>query len=285
MTGVPASTLRTWQRRYGVPQPQRTESSYRLFGDHDVAQIIRLRDLVRGGLSASEAARQVLADTRPPDDAEVSPPDDPFARVRDQVFEALRRYDLSRVEFHIRQAVTMAPGTAVFSRVFMPLLHEVGDRWEAGELTVTQEHLISEMLTGFTREMLRVVQPPSSAKSVLLACFADEQHILPLYAAAFQFAQWGYQAVMLGARTPPDALGFAVTSFLPALVGLSVTVAPTGQRAEELVRGYAASVGTTPWLAGGAGAASLAPQLEQAGCVVVPTGSTAIADALRKMGM
>ena len=37
MTGVPAPTLRAWERRYGIPRPGRSESSYRLYSDADVA--------------------------------------------------------------------------------------------------------------------------------------------------------------------------------------------------------------------------------------------------------
>ena len=39
MTGVPAPTLRAWERRYGIPRPGRSESSYRLYSDADVAEV------------------------------------------------------------------------------------------------------------------------------------------------------------------------------------------------------------------------------------------------------
>ena len=32
MTGIPAATLRAWERRYGIPSPERTASGYRLYG-------------------------------------------------------------------------------------------------------------------------------------------------------------------------------------------------------------------------------------------------------------
>ena len=41
-TGVPASSLRQWERRYGFPQPQRSESGYRYYSEADVAAIGRL---------------------------------------------------------------------------------------------------------------------------------------------------------------------------------------------------------------------------------------------------
>ena len=56
-TGVPAPTLRAWERRYGFPRPSRTESAYRLYSDRDVELVIAMRQLTEEGMSASEAAR------------------------------------------------------------------------------------------------------------------------------------------------------------------------------------------------------------------------------------
>ena len=41
MTGVPASTLRTWEQRYGFPSPDRTASAYRMYSQSDIDQIAR----------------------------------------------------------------------------------------------------------------------------------------------------------------------------------------------------------------------------------------------------
>ena len=36
ITGVPAATLRAWERRYAIIQPERTDSGYRLYDDESV---------------------------------------------------------------------------------------------------------------------------------------------------------------------------------------------------------------------------------------------------------
>ncbi|HEU4535337.1 MAG TPA: MerR family transcriptional regulator, partial [Polyangiaceae bacterium] len=65
LSGVPAATLRAWERRYGVPAPSRTTSAYRLYSANDVEQVRRLRVLVERGVSPAEAARAVLAEPAP----------------------------------------------------------------------------------------------------------------------------------------------------------------------------------------------------------------------------
>ena len=96
------------------------------------------------------------------------------------------------------------------------------------------------------------------ARIALVGCFADEEHALALHILGVHLASWGWRVVVLGARTPPPAIRHAVASLVPGIVALSVTVAPTGHRARELVDAYADACGSVPWLVGGHGAAQLA---------------------------
>lgn len=59
LTGVAADRLRAWERRYGVVEPGRSESRYRLYDDVDVARLRRMAELVKAGTPASLAAEQV----------------------------------------------------------------------------------------------------------------------------------------------------------------------------------------------------------------------------------
>jgi DNA-binding transcriptional MerR regulator len=55
MTGIPASTLRSWERRHGWPRPVRAPSGQRLYSDHDLA-VVRFLDRRRvEGMSMSQA--------------------------------------------------------------------------------------------------------------------------------------------------------------------------------------------------------------------------------------
>ena len=50
LTGVPADTLRAWERRYGVPSTSRSEGGYRLYDDHALDAVRRMRTLIDGCL-------------------------------------------------------------------------------------------------------------------------------------------------------------------------------------------------------------------------------------------
>ncbi|MBM3140053.1 MAG: MerR family transcriptional regulator, partial [Chloroflexi bacterium] len=55
-TGVSESRLRTWERRYGIPKPARSETGRRLYDDGDLRVIRRMAALVGAGLPAAQAA-------------------------------------------------------------------------------------------------------------------------------------------------------------------------------------------------------------------------------------
>ncbi len=54
-TGVPAPTLRAWERRYGILAPRRGENDYRLYSERDMAIVTWLRERVESGLTISQA--------------------------------------------------------------------------------------------------------------------------------------------------------------------------------------------------------------------------------------
>src|SRR5579885_342258 len=54
-TGVPAPTLRAWERRYGILSPHRGENDYRLYSERDIAIVRWLRERVESGMTISQA--------------------------------------------------------------------------------------------------------------------------------------------------------------------------------------------------------------------------------------
>jgi DNA-binding transcriptional MerR regulator len=106
MTHIPASTLRSWERRYGWPEPLRTPSGQRLYSDQDMA-VIRFLDRRRvEGMSLSQAAG--LLSSAP--DAEDHDPGRLLARLVD----ALRAYDEAEAEraFATAEALLGVEGVA-----------------------------------------------------------------------------------------------------------------------------------------------------------------------------
>ncbi len=269
MTGVPSPTLRAWERRYGVPAPGRTAKGYRLYSALDVETITRMRDLLESGMSASDAARVTNETLTAAAPAESSDADvDVFDAIRERIVAAAMAADPAQLDDQIRRAMILGSAASIFDRVFAPALREIGDAWHRGDLSVGQEHMATQAISAATHSLLRLVQPASSPRTAVLACFEHEIHELPLMGVTFHLAAWGYRCIFLGARTPPDALAAVVAKIKPDLVGLSCTITPNADAIDRIVAGYADAVGDAGWAVGGAGALDMKDQLEAAGAVV-----------------
>lgn len=267
LTGVPAATLRAWERRYGVPAPARTASAYRVYSDEDVATVRRLKALCDEGMAIAEAAAKARGEARPPEPAGR----DAFGLAADRLVAAVERYDLAAIEDAVMRATYLGPAAAVFDRAFGPALEAIGASWADGRITVAQEHLASGVVETAARALLRSVQPEGARCVALVACFADEEHVLPALGASLRLAARGCRVVDLGARVPPEALGDAVARLAPDLVALSATSPPEKARARALLDAYAAACRAVPWVVGGAAAGALGAGLARRGAAVVAT--------------
>ncbi|WP_420064908.1 MerR family transcriptional regulator [Pectobacterium colocasium] len=54
LCGINATTLRAWQRRYGLLKPMRTDGGHRLYSDDDVQQALKILDWVKKGVPVSQ---------------------------------------------------------------------------------------------------------------------------------------------------------------------------------------------------------------------------------------
>ena len=271
MTGTPEPTLRAWERRYGIPSPERTATGYRLYGMREVEQVRAMRAACDGGMSAAEAAQWVRAGgDRPGAPPPESLDPDAFVRARERILAAVDDLDDEALESVLQQVTYMGNATTILDEVFVPVLREVGSRWAGGKMSIAHEHFASHRIATILRDLARLSAAANGATTVLLASFADDDHELGLIGLAVHLGTWGLRPVVIGARTPPDALRDAVERVRPAIVGLSVTIPPDPARASELIDEYANACGTTPWVVGGSAASAVAELVRARGGAVDP---------------
>lgn len=266
LTGVSTATLRAWERRYGVPAPARTASAYRLYGDDDVALVAQMRDLVESGVAPAEAARALREQAA--GTAEASGEADAYQAACDRIVDAALRFDVETMREELSRTLALGPAIAIFDRTLSPALVRIGDLWHKGQLTVAQEHLLSSLLLGRLSQLLELIQPVDSSRKVALACFEEEDHVIGLYGTGLHFAAWGYKSVLLGPRTPPDAVARVVSTLEVDVVALSVTCPPPAARARALVDAYADACRGVPWIVGGQGTTGIRRFVEARGGIL-----------------
>ncbi len=268
MTGLSAATLRAWERRYGIPMPVRTDSRYRLYSANDVASIQEMRALCESGVSPSDAANQVRQRR-----ARLAPqkPTDPFAEARARLLDAAKRFAGDAIDSELVHLAWAAEPIILFERVVEPLLVEVGEQWERGEVSIAAEHFLSERIESLLRSTLRM-QSRGKTGLALLACVEGEQHVNGLLGLGLKLSALGLGVEVLGASTPPSAIEDVLQALRPRFVGLSCSITPPAPA--KMFQAYARACGKVPWVVGGAGVRTIPDVIERAGGTAAPTADS-----------
>ncbi|MGI5451994.1 MerR family transcriptional regulator [Streptomyces sp. CA-249302] len=245
--GVSPTTLRSWDRRYGLGPAVRPDGRHRRWTTGDVAVLERMCRLTSTGVPPAEAARAALAGTEAPVGRLGSRAAGalPLGDVRQEcrgLARAAVRLDAPAVEEQLTDAVERYGVTVAWQEVMVPTLHAVGRKWaSSGDRYVEVEHLLSwHVSTALRRRTL----PPGSADAsgpVLLACVPGEQHTLALEALNAELGRLRLPARMFGAAVPAEALTAAVRRLGPTAVVLWSQARATASPA------LARHIGATEW--------------------------------------
>lgn len=244
LLGVPAPTLRSWERRYGIPTTPRSAGGHRRYSTQALEEVRLMRDEVARGLKASAAARSVrgLLDPEDPAQAWIAP-----------LLVASAALDPSGVREALEDATAHLGLAATLDRVMMPAMRRIGSLWEGGRCDVGQEHLTTEAVRAWLARTTTLAPTPRTSGTVLLACGPRDLHTLGLEALAALLAHRGIACRALGARTPQRSLVTALAATeASAVVVVSHLSTHRRQAVESLVAVALSGAGCPLFYAGNA---------------------------------
>lgn len=250
-TGIAVETLRTWERRYGVPAPERKPSGHRLYPASAVEHLRRVGMLLARGhrpaellaLPAAELeALLAVSETRPPAPRSrraASPPAAEAAAHPDVIADLLAastEMDRERIVSLLRAQWTRLGPLPFLESVAGPFMVAVGAGWRAGSLRIRQEHFASACVADFLREVRAPWDERARGPVVALATLEDDLHEVGLLMASVLMAVHGWRVLYVGAHTPVAELAELARARTLDAVALSVSAAVPRARATRSVR-------------------------------------------------
>jgi DNA-binding transcriptional MerR regulator len=204
-TGVPASTLRQWERRYGIPNPQRNASGYRLYSLRELEQIQFIQSCTTEGIAVGRAV-ELCRERETPQPGLVGDPSGLELASR-SLLEAVLHFEHDRASQILSDCHRRFSVEDVLTMVVAPALVHLGHLWERGEITIAHEHQASAYLRGRVQMLLDLVGQPSYGPSVVVCCGPGELHEMGPLMLAVLLRRTGIRAHYLGADTPLADLG------------------------------------------------------------------------------
>ncbi|SMC57381.1 MerR family transcriptional regulator [Janibacter indicus] len=276
LTGVPAATLRAWERRYDVVEPQRTDAGYRLYDDETLARLRTMAELVADGWTASNAAAEAgrrHSGTGSPSPAPSAPPGPPAPSRADgphveappshlstppssgdeatrRLLDAAAAMDPAGVAAVLDERFATGSFEAVVDDWLMPALVELGEAWADGRVTVAGEHLVAHTVLRRLAAAYDAAASRTGGPRVIVGLPAGAHHELGVFAFAVALRRLGVDVVYLGADLPTDAWTAALTAHTARCVVIGVPRRPDARTASTLATTLADHHGVTVCVGG-----------------------------------
>lgn len=252
--GVSTGTLRAWERRYELLKPCRTASGYRLYTAEDEARVRALIRYRSEGVATAEAARLASEDPHLAGEtgygtatAGHAAPSQAGARVagraasseegvgasapaplrdpvqgnaRERLAESLGAFDEGTANAIFDQAIAELTTTGLIESLVLPVLRDLGERWQRGEASPAQEHFATNLIRGRLLGLGRD-WGSGSGPLAMLACPSGERHDLGLLSFGLILRQRGWRIVFFGQDTPTFAIADTAAVLKPNAVVLA----------------------------------------------------------------
>lgn len=218
--GVAPSTLRTWDRRYGLGPTLHTAGEHRRYCPEDLGRLNVMRRLISAGVAPAEAAQQAMAHRGAMNMEKIIDNCTNCSELIDTLYRATNVLDRELVERLIRKEIIEHGIIAAWQDLIVPVLVMVGADWQRTGTGVEIEHMLTEILKRIMRDETSQIEQPINARPVLLASVGEELHSLALHALAVALAERSIETHFLGARTPLEALAGMVSRSAPPAIFL-----------------------------------------------------------------
>ena len=195
---VPAPTIRSWERRYGLPATPRSGGGHRRYRSADLIQLSLMRDEIAIGRRAADAARRVRG---------LLQEENPGAARVHALLDAARQMDSGAIRSLVELAHREIGLAATLDDVVLPAMRQIGVWWETADCSVDQEHYTTEVVRTWMAKVTTLAPSKTpGGRTVLLGTGPGDFHTLGLEALAAQLAHQRVTARSLGPRTPVGVL-------------------------------------------------------------------------------
>ncbi len=203
ISGIKAHTLRIWEQRYEILNPERTDTNIRYYTNSDLKRILNISLLNNNGYKISNIAELNEEELKQKVNKILNSFSTESAQV-DNLMLSLMDMDEDKFESTINNSILHFGFENTMEKVVFPFLKQMGNMWLSGIISPAQEHYISNLV----RQKLIVgidkinVSPNSASKKFIFFLPNEELHEMGLLYAYYLCKARGHKCVYLGQSVP-----------------------------------------------------------------------------------
>lgn len=248
LTGVSVHTLRTWEKRYQVVTPARTDSGRRIYSEDDIRKLKALNDLCSLGHNISSIANKSmneldelletygLAEAHSNSKINLTSNPEQAKKSLNHLLLALERYRLDVVSHELYNLKMVLSPRDLALKVIGPLMVAVGQQVSGGRMSVAQEHALSSVIKFHLGQFIyRSYEEKNRSKDLfVLATPEKDFHEFGILLASLLCLNYNKNFFYLGPNMPAEALAEAAVSIGATEIILGTTLINENEGAEFL---------------------------------------------------
>ncbi|MCU0397661.1 MAG: MerR family transcriptional regulator [Cyclobacteriaceae bacterium] len=233
LSGIKAHTIRIWEKRHHIVEPQRTDTNIRLYSDDDLKRIINVSLLNNLGIKISRIA-DMSHEEMNKKILELSEQKNEATIFIDQLILAMVDLDEDKFEKILSNLILRFGFERTITEIVYPFMEKIGVLWQTENVTPAQEHFISHLI----RQKIIVAidgltTAPVTGKKALLFLPENEWHELGLLFFHYIVRKAGFKTYYLGQSVPFQDVVSVVNTHNPDIIITSLISSPFGTRVQD----------------------------------------------------
>lgn len=257
LTGIKAHTIRIWEKRYQLLEPERTDTNIRYYSLESLQKLLNVSYLNNNGYKISKIAN--LEDESISNIVkEVSESLDSKNHIINAFKMAMLNFDQNLFYKTYKELENKKSFESIFYEAFMPLLNEIGLLWQTNTITPAHEHFITTLIRQKIIANTEKIQTENQKKTntiFVLYLPDNEIHELGLLFLNYNIIAKGHQTIFLGQSIPLESL-IDITKYYNQITFISYfTIKPEKENINEYLTTFNSKIITTQnnielWLLG-----------------------------------
>ncbi len=230
LSGIKAHTIRIWEKRYNLLNPNRTTTNIRTYSLSDLQKLLNVVFLTNNGYKISKIARhstQEIIEIVSKLVRETSSANEDHATNSFKI--AMMNFDQNLFHNTYNALKDSKTFEDIFYESFLPLLHEIGLLWQTDTINPSHEHFIFNLIKQkilINIERKQQITPHSQEQTFALYLPENEIHELGLLFLNYELISNGYKVIYLGQSIALNHLKYLSINHPNLAFATYFTVAP-----------------------------------------------------------
>jgi len=206
LSGIKAHTIRIWEKRYNLLDPERTETNIRYYDDDDLRKILNVSLLVKNGFKISKVSKwdeEKLSENV----LEVTQAKTSEGDYVDRLLLHMINFDNISFSNLTDEIITKLGLEDAVSKIFFDFFVKIGTYWQVGSVFPAQEHYVTHIFRQkLIAEIDKLGVDNKRDASILFFLPESEMHELSLLFYSYLARKMGYNVIYLGQFVPYEDL-------------------------------------------------------------------------------